>query len=858
MRFSTDLRGLAIASLACVLAACGSGSGSKGSDSDLVQPQSNLPPIIESSTQTLSVSERDVFSYTANASDPDGSIVSHQWELIEGLGLELSGSDTATVSFSAPSVQSDNQVELKLTVKDDKGVSTDNRFIVQIKAYEELNANTIPDPAFLACLQDAELDFGATAISCSSQEISSIEGIQHFSKLRELELVETQVENISILSSLTNLQVLKLRGNPIANYGVTNQLKSLTELSLATQYNYDGQLSNLDLSTHNALSSVTLEGIGNNIITLSGVVLPSDLGHLSLTNVFSFESEKLTALTQLSTLNLDNVYNINSVAFVKNMPQLNALGLSSLPIDDTNSSFISAKTNLTSLTIEDTLITSYSFVRALNKLEELVIKGPKWGQDEGIYEPASFDTNDLNNSKTITLLTLDNLSLQNVTSLASHPQLVSFKSDSSFSPADISWIASLTSLETLRLYEFNGLLGSASNLPSTLKQFKYRGDNVDLLVLRALPNLQELDLYGRTFSNIDSLNSIPELKELTLSAQNLVALPPINNLNKLLSLNINVVMPMAITNLTGLKSNNSIQTLSLTSALERDSGFEKVDDISAITELPNLSSVILSGFQNVEDINAIGQLNNLEALTLNDFSKLASIEPLAASHNLEHLSLTNLGVDNIAFVKALPKLQTLSLNKLDNLLNAKTLTDMTGLTSLSVLSDYILCEDLHDIKSTFAGRSEKRFYFSESCVITPVDFDLFEDDNLVQLLKAYNYRDANLAELKLNPLEFYSDGMQYVNLTTLQGLKQFTKLNSLTLEYFDSTNFLSFSELASFAELSKFSINYSVVEDLTPLYPLRHLSTLNLIGNKLKCDQLEELKSTLPNTEVDAVTFECL
>lgn len=61
-------------------------------------------------------------NFTAVASDPDGTIASYQWVQTAGATVNLSGANTASLSFIAPSTDADAMLEFELSVADNDGL----------------------------------------------------------------------------------------------------------------------------------------------------------------------------------------------------------------------------------------------------------------------------------------------------------------------------------------------------------------------------------------------------------------------------------------------------------------------------------------------------------------------------------------------------------------------------------------------------------------------------------------------------------------------------------------------------------------------------------------------------------------
>lgn len=99
------------------LSGCGGGSSSSQSENI-----NNLPPSISISDQT--VEEKSQVSLSATASDPDGSIASYIWTQTSGESVALSGSETNTLSFTAPSITSSTELLFQLKVTDNNGAAS--------------------------------------------------------------------------------------------------------------------------------------------------------------------------------------------------------------------------------------------------------------------------------------------------------------------------------------------------------------------------------------------------------------------------------------------------------------------------------------------------------------------------------------------------------------------------------------------------------------------------------------------------------------------------------------------------------------------------------------------------------------
>ena len=93
---------------------------------------SNQPPTVNAGADRA-VDEGAAVSITGTAGDSDGSVASHAWTRVSGPAVTLTGADTATVGFTAPQVDADTDLVLRLTVTDDDGASASDDVSVRIR-----------------------------------------------------------------------------------------------------------------------------------------------------------------------------------------------------------------------------------------------------------------------------------------------------------------------------------------------------------------------------------------------------------------------------------------------------------------------------------------------------------------------------------------------------------------------------------------------------------------------------------------------------------------------------------------------------------------------------------------------------
>ncbi len=144
---------LVILPLTFVFAACG------GSGSDAIEPITVTPPETSSTTgnsppnveagQTQNVTERQVVTLNAVATDTDGTISSYLWAQISGQPVETSDPTVSQLTFTAPTILgggSQQVLEFEVTVTDNDGaVDTDSVAISIFHTQLGIRINAGPD-----------------------------------------------------------------------------------------------------------------------------------------------------------------------------------------------------------------------------------------------------------------------------------------------------------------------------------------------------------------------------------------------------------------------------------------------------------------------------------------------------------------------------------------------------------------------------------------------------------------------------------------------------------------------------------------------------------------------------------------
>ncbi|CAM4194518.1 PKD domain-containing protein [Pseudoalteromonas byunsanensis] len=883
MKQILNTKGLALSMLTLALTACGGGSGDDktpdtagGKTPDIVtpapEPQNAAPEI--SATQDLQVTERDMFSFTAEVSDSNGSIESFVWEQTAGTTVELSGTDTDTVEFVAPDITEDETITLKLSVTDNDDATTSQEFVIAINAYAQPSESVITDKALLACLNNAQLDMGATAIECIDAPIKSLSGLEKLSNLVSIKLENTKLENIDTLSSLVQLESLALRNNPVTDYSAINSLSLLKSLAINIK---DNAISpSIDFSYLQNLTSFTLqyENVFNyNDFDLSA--LPTSLTELHLARLGTHSASALSSLSHLEKLSLEHVGSINSLSFLTNMSNMKEIAFASLNVNDPSAFALTP--NLEKLSLLDTNISDLSFVAHLSKLTSLKVEFD-YASSDRLFDISSIkelsgltelslhgilleNISSLNALSELHTLSLYNNNLNSLSFLKDLTQLVSLEIGENPQIIDVAWLAFLPALTDLTLdsLDYNVSYEVVSELTSLTKlrlEHRYLEGSFDLESISKFDQLEQLSIKIGQLTNIEQISNFTELQSLSINTNNLIALPSISELTKLHTLNL---------------TNNSYYY---------DEGPTNFDELGSSS---SLKSLIISGFNNNNDLNALSQFSALEELEIRS-SKADSITP----------------------VSQLEKLKKLTLSGFHELNHVNELSKLNNLEFLNIFSsNSLLCADLETLRTTFEETAS--LHLPSSCIEILVDLDAIADENLREYIRSNRYFDAlSLEHLSidnsissLEGIEQYTNlrrltltSSQTLNLVNSVDMSQLTNLGTLTFYYsqlstlrglslpetitefnvennsgildldgfeaphvtnlsFEWSELTNTHLLANFTNVSRLNLSHTRISDLTPLYSLTQLERLSIYQHyTYECSQIDGLVAALPNTYI--------
>lgn len=333
-------------------------------------------------------------------------------------------------------------------------------------------------------------------LKINSNKISRIQGLEALSKLTFLDLYENQIEVIENLENLSELKFLGFPNNNISNIQGLSHLKKLSRLWLDS--NQIQSIEGLD-----TLENLTVLGLRSNRITnITGLETLVKLDILSLAENFIYKIENLVNLTQLHTLYLWG-NPIKRIQGLDALINISILYLSSNQIEKIEG--LDKLVNVKELYLHNNQIVE---IEGLNKLKRLSI--------------LSLGSNHIEVIKGLE-------KIQNVTSLNLAGNLIS----------RIENIYYLKKLVTLNLNanKINNIEGlEGLNKLSTLALGSNNISKIEKI--DGLDNLKELYLQENMVSKIENINHLKNLSVLFINRNSVLKIEGIESLKKLSALHL--------------------------------------------------------------------------------------------------------------------------------------------------------------------------------------------------------------------------------------------------------------------------------------------------------------------------------
>ncbi|MCJ8271843.1 MAG: leucine-rich repeat domain-containing protein, partial [Psychrosphaera sp.] len=212
-----------------------------------------------------------------------------------------------------------------------------------------------------------------TNLSCVSQSISDLTGLEQFIRLTQLDLRKNTVSDIRPLADLTALTLLKLSKNNVQDITWLANLTALTFLSLSEN--------NFDPSQVSALAGLTdlttLYLNGNQIVDISPLVDLTNLTRLYLYDNQIADISWLSPMAHLRTLRLEK-NQITDITTLSDLTTLNLLDLRQNQVNEIVS--IAGLTRLTILKLSKNELADIQTLASFRALTFLSLSGNKFDQ----------------------------------------------------------------------------------------------------------------------------------------------------------------------------------------------------------------------------------------------------------------------------------------------------------------------------------------------------------------------------------------------------------------------------------------------------------------------------------------------
>jgi Leucine-rich repeat (LRR) protein len=331
--------------------------------------------------------------------------------------------------------------------------------------------------------------------------------------LRFLNLEETELSDVSLLSTLTQLNELNLSGTQVTN---------ILPLGTLTQLNFL-DLSGTQVTNISPLSTLTQL----NMLNLSGtqVMDISPLSNLTQLKLLAFSGTQVMDISPLSTLiQLEALYSykiqVTDISPLSNLIQLKLLVFSGTQVADISP--LSTLIQLDALYMSETHVTDISPLSNLTQLKELHLS-----------ETHVMDISPLSNLTQLKELYLSDTQVADISPLSTLIQLdVLYLSGTQVT--DISPLSNLIQLNVLNLSGTQVTDISPLRNSTQLKELDLSNTQVmDISPLSALTQLKELDLSGTQVTDISPLSTLFELNVLNLSRTQVPDASPLKHLSNL-------------------------------------------------------------------------------------------------------------------------------------------------------------------------------------------------------------------------------------------------------------------------------------------------------------------------------------
>ena len=754
-------------------------------------------------------------------------------------------------------------------------------------AWVEVDSNTsinIADPglrtAIEAALGKAEgspitqaemltlTDLDVSDIYISSGDLT---GLEFAKNMRNLDVSNNWIEDISVLAGLKNLMTLNLRFTELSDVSFLVDLKNLTTLNLSDNPMIE------DISVLAGLKNLTTLNL--RFTELSDVSFLVDLKNLTTLNLSDNpmieDISVLAGLKNLMTLNL-RFTELSDVSFLADLKNLTTLNLSENPmIEDV--SFLTGLKNLTTLNLSDNpMIEDISVLADLENLTTLNLAfmdisdiSPLAGLENLTSLGLTYNfISDISPLAALTNLQELYLSYNQISDFSpiAHliPNLKEYSSDSqSLFPVVVDPEAPVHFPDPVLRTAIEVELGKSPDTiitqaeMATLTSFNFDSSEHsirDLTGIEFAVNLTKLHVKSNRISDVSSLAGLKSLTWLDLSSNLILDVSALAGLNNLIWLDLsnNRTNKPYTYHTGGPERLNVVPIAQLQNLRHLDLAYTRISDISPIAQLKNLGSLDLHS-NAIVDISPIAALKSLDTLQLNN-NTISDISPIADLKNLTELYLGSNVIWDISPLSDLTNLiyLMLSSNLVSDISPIDSLENLTRLyLSYNQISDFSPIAHLIPNLETYRNENQSirvikdpqvPVHIPDQNLLTAIEIELgkppgttitrAEMSKLTSLVIYNSYsgptiRNITSLEVAINLQVLVLSSNEIRDVSPLTGLKNLISLN------LSNNQIRDVSPLAGLMNLQRLDLKNNAISDVSPLAGLTNLQQLDLRSNAI-------------------------
>lgn len=471
-----------------------------------------------------------------------------------------------------------------------------------------------------------------TSLKANGCKISNISVLQDMPQITILDISNTSVRDLSPLQSLISLQSLNISGTPVSNLQALSELQNINEL-----YCSNTNIKDLSpLNGHHKLSKIYCDNTK---------IKTNEASDFSNSNPFTLVIYDTEALENwwnglpiywkavfAQQIKLDSNPTTEQLHKIINMQELDLSGNPYMQ----NLMPVSRLTNLKSLNIANTEISSLLAIQALAKLETLNLKETYINSLEPLKDMTS-----------LKVLNIMNTPITDLMPLANDPSIEIILADST----NIKKVDVMALKERQRqvnvIYQTPQLQNWWNGIDQNWKEIfrnhvHYHGETPNAIQLQQILDLREISISSelQVIQDLEPLTSCTWLEKLSIPNQSVHDLKPLAEKEYLTELNV---------------QNNPINSLS---PLENDLLLSQINientqisDLGPLSKMTNLKTLDASGTP-LKSLKPLSSLPQLENLFINN-TNVKSLSPIEDIVTLKQLKVYNTKVKS----KTIEKLQ---------------------------------------------------------------------------------------------------------------------------------------------------------------------------------------------------------